>query len=365
MTRGGNTALPTSTVIPSLVRWGISPDADLVYRTLARFGPRNLASTARELGMSQRRVAVALDELTAEQAVRPLGAGRSSSTLSESTVWRAGPPDKVVHGLRRRRLRLVDPWAQAQRHIATVAGLDLSPTSEVFASRQIRLLHGVELIQSRIAELGRIERHEHLTVSPEPAFDASTVAAASPLDRALLARGVRLHVLSAPPADGDAGSAHSEDLYKLGARFRLAEDLPAKLMTFDRKVALLPIDPMDARRGAVEITDQGIINRIVALFLREWDRARDPRHNGVPAVALTERERALVELLAAGHTDPVVGRRLGISARTIGYTLRGLMDRLGVENRFQLGLALGAQRIYLPAPPATDEAGEAGDQTQA
>lgn len=333
MQYGGNAAIPTSAVIPSLVRWGLTPDADLVYRTLASFGPQSLALIARELGMAQRRVMVALDELVSEAAVRPLGQS------TETALWRAGAPEDVVQGLRRRRLRIVDPWAQAHRHIATVTGLNLPSRND----QQIRLLHGAERIQSRILELGRILRHEHLAVSPERRVDEATVAAASPHERAALGRGVRMHVLSAPPADGDASSAHGDDVYRLGMRYRLSDELPLKLMAFDRTVALLPINPLDARLGAVEIADLTIVKRLVALFLREWDRARDPRLGGVPAVSLTERERALVKLLASGLTDPAAANRLGISARTVGYTLRGLMDRLGVENRFQLGLALGAR----------------------
>ena len=58
-------------------------------------------------------------------------------------------------------------------------------------------------------------------------------------------------------------------------------------------------------------------------------------------VVFSAREKALVELLAAGHTDASAARRLGVSPRTVSYTLQSLMDRLEVENRFQLGLALG------------------------
>ncbi len=348
-------ALPTSTIIPSVVRWGLSPDADLVYRTLVSFGPSTLPHAARELGMSQRRVAVALDELVTEQAVRRLGMGSMDTSL-----WRAGAPEKVIPALRRRRLRIVDPWTTARRYLATVTGIELTPHLTDNASRHIRLLHTPELIQGRIAELTRLERHERLTISPEPAFDESTLEVASSLDRELLRRGVRLHVLSAPPADGDASAAHTEDLHKLGARLRQSDQVPIKLMTFDRKVALLPIDPLDARRGAMEITAPLLVERLVAVFLREWDRARDPRHCGVPAIRLTEREQALVELLAAGLTDPAAGRRLGLSSRTIGYTLRALMDRLGVENRFQLGLALGARRIYTSAATGEHPAGLPG-----
>jgi len=64
----------------------------------------------------------------------------------------------------------------------------------------------------------------------------------------------------------------------------------------------------------------------------------------MPDVALTAREESLVALLALGHTDASAARDLRISARSVTNILRALMDRLGVENRFQLGLALGALR---------------------
>jgi len=63
-----------------------------------------------------------------------------------------------------------------------------------------------------------------------------------------------------------------------------------------------------------------------------------------PKITLTDRERELIALLAEGHTDATAAQRLDISARSVTNILRGLMDRLGVENRFQLGLALGIRR---------------------
>jgi DNA-binding NarL/FixJ family response regulator len=73
-------------------------------------------------------------------------------------------------------------------------------------------------------------------------------------------------------------------------------------------------------------------------------------------VVFNAREKALVELLAAGHTDASAARRLGVSPRTVSYTLQSLMDRLEVENRFQLGLALGTlgarDRTEARPPPA-------------
>jgi DNA-binding CsgD family transcriptional regulator len=61
-------------------------------------------------------------------------------------------------------------------------------------------------------------------------------------------------------------------------------------------------------------------------------------------ITLSDRERELISLLAHGHTDVSAAQHLGISARSVTNILRSLMNRLGVENRFQLGLALGILR---------------------
>jgi DNA-binding NarL/FixJ family response regulator len=69
---------------------------------------------------------------------------------------------------------------------------------------------------------------------------------------------------------------------------------------------------------------------------------------GRPAAKLTGRERRLVTLLAAGHTDTTAAREMQISPRSVTSILRRLMDRFGVDNRFQLGLALGAAGLARP-----------------
>jgi len=70
----------------------------------------------------------------------------------------------------------------------------------------------------------------------------------------------------------------------------------------------------------------------------------------MPDLSLTPRERALIGLLVTGHTDAMAARELHISERSVTSIMRSLMDRVGVSNRFQLGVALGTRRIA-PAPP--------------
>ena len=71
----------------------------------------------------------------------------------------------------------------------------------------------------------------------------------------------------------------------------------------------------------------------------------------MPKITLTPRERELIALLAEGHTDLTAAEHLAISPRSVTNILRSLMDRLGVENRFQLGLALGfLRKASVPTP---------------
>ena len=74
----------------------------------------------------------------------------------------------------------------------------------------------------------------------------------------------------------------------------------------------------------------------------------------LPKITLTGRERELIALLAEGHTDVSAAEQMQISPRSVTNILRNLMDRLGVENRFQLGLSLGFQRkAHVPPPDPT------------
>ncbi len=345
MSAADATAMPVGAVVPSLARWGVSPDADLVYRALVSIGPQVTGQLSRDLGMTRRRVLTALEELSAHGAVRPshTAPARRSEQLP---YWLPSSPERVVQSLRRRRLRIVDPRELAERHLATIEGMDLPTDVARPQQGQVRLLRGIDLIRERIADLAAQERHEHLAINPEPALSAPSVAAAAPLDRALLLRGGALLTLGVPPADGDTAGLRNPELARLGAQHRVTSQLPLKAMVFDRQIAILPLNPFEAGNGVLEIADTTLVRGIVSLFTRVWQSASDPRRPDVPMVTLSRRERAVIQLLAAGQTDSAAARQLRISARTVGYVLRGLMDRLNVENRFQLGLALGSQGLH-------------------
>ncbi|MGD0273169.1 MAG: helix-turn-helix transcriptional regulator [Gaiellaceae bacterium] len=55
--------------------------------------------------------------------------------------------------------------------------------------------------------------------------------------------------------------------------------------------------------------------------------------------AITDRQRQIVELIAAGYSNEEVARHLGISARTVKAHCDTLRQKLGVERRRQIPAA--------------------------
>ena len=349
--------MPEATeTIPRLTRWGVSPDADLIYRALTMLGGRKDTELSRELGLTRSRVAAALDELAALRAAQPTSPPRVRSGVRVPRRWDPCPLPQVLRRLRRPGVPGSDRdrW---RRHFATINALNL-PT---FDETRVRHWTSRSLTRRRIAHLVDAERHEHLTINTERVLTAETTAAALPLDRALIDRGIRIRVLGLPPGDGDRSTAHLAELGGgLDGMYRELNDLPIKLMVFDRRVALFPADPLNFEAGSVEIDDPPVVQALCGIFDRLWTQGRDPHRQGVPPITLTPREQALVALLSAGHTDVSAANELKLSVRTVAYTMRELMDRLGVENRFQLALLLGAAgaapipALRTAAPPPAD-----------
>lgn len=359
-------ALAIGAAVPSLARWGASADADLVYRTLVTFGPHSRRGLGAELSMPVGRIDDALAELRAAGAVT-VSAGEPA-TARRSSTWAAMTPDVVVPALRNRRLRLVDQRALAQSHRRVVRDLReqlgalalplTAPALGGLLDEQVRYLPSRELTRARYAEL-LPGRRETLTINPEQAFDAESARTGAELDKRLIAQGTLMRVLGVPPADQDMldpGRAHHP-----AYQTRESPEVPLKLIVLDRAVALLPADPACIERGYVEIGHAGLVHALADLFERHWAVAADPHVGAVAPIALSAREQALVNMLALGHTDVTAAAHLRISARSVTNTLRHLMDRLGVDNRFQLGLVLGAMRAA--CPPQLDRTPPTAPQT--
>jgi len=315
---------------PSLAALGLSADADLMFRCLLMFGSQTAGQLERSLGLSRHRIGRGLDELLAAGAVED-----RQRNGRRATQWTPIEPDRVVPALRERR--------------RPTPVRDVLP-DPVRLDEGMRHLPSRELTRARLAELVGAVRHEHLAMQPERSFEAESARSAVPMDRKLLTRGVRMRVLGAVPVDAeDPLFAHGRRADDLRPDYRQATGTPMKLIVMDRRVAFLPVSPDDLDQGYLEITQEAVVAGLVALFQRHWEAAGIHHLPRPPHITLADRERDLLQLLARGHTDASAAHALRVSRRTVSNTLRGLMDRLGVDNRFQLGLAIGMLGLVTPS----------------
>ncbi|GIF99648.1 helix-turn-helix transcriptional regulator [Catellatospora citrea] len=328
-------------VVPSLMKWGVSPQADLVYRTLIAFGPWSVDSISRSLEMRARQVRSALDELTA------LGAAVPDRALTEigrdERVWSSRAPAHVVSLLRDRHRHHAQARQRLERRQSRMASPDLiTDPLRVVASGARPLSPGIQAA-SRIAELNEAGRHEVLSMNPESAYSATAIKAAAPIGRKIVASGITALNLGVPASEDDESGWYGEEMRNYGMQYRELPELPGRLIVVDRATALVRKKPLDPSHGMWEVTAPELVAELTALFLQGWGLADDPGRDWTPPASLSPRESTVVVMLAWGYTDAAIATKLDISVRTIAYTLSSLMDRYDVINRFQLGLRLGAE----------------------
>jgi ATP/maltotriose-dependent transcriptional regulator MalT len=74
----------------------------------------------------------------------------------------------------------------------------------------------------------------------------------------------------------------------------------------------------------------------------------DALEDGPPLI--TDRQRQVVELIAAGYSNAEIGARLGISPRTAKAHADALRQKLGVTRRRQIPVAYRAKTGRDPLP---------------
>jgi DNA-binding CsgD family transcriptional regulator len=326
----GRDAVPT---VPLLTRWGVAPDADLVYRALASFGRRTAAELAAELGMSRRRVDNALEQLHAHGIALPPG--------KRDRPWRVADSDDVMKIL-----------AATQRRPAHESPATPPPVTNLLRQvppgqpdAEVRYLPTRDATRLRLAEIAGRARREHLAIHPERTFEAAARRAAGPVERVLADRHIPVRVLGVQPEPSRPADTWPS--------YRMLSSVPMKLIVIDREIALFPLDATNYERGYIEIAAPTAVHALVDLFEEHWQKAEAER-TAMSRLTLSSREQQLIELLAGGLTDAGAARHMHISERSVSTIMRSLMDRAGVDNRFQLGLVLGAAQAAAPPARTTD-----------
>ncbi|GAA2748477.1 MULTISPECIES: helix-turn-helix transcriptional regulator [Kitasatospora] len=323
---------------------GLDPESEAVYRQMLADPHGGVDELRLRLGLSEKAVRAALDKLADLTLLR--------ASRDDPGRLRPVSPERGLElilrrqeeELARRQQELTLSRAAAARAVAEYA--DLRPEAAPGAPER---LEGLDAIQAKLEVLTQQLTEECLSVMPGGAQSAASLEASKPLDQDAMERGVRIMTLYQDSVRNDQATfAYAQWMTSLGGKVRTAPILPPRLLIFDRRVAVVPIDPANTRRGALCTSEPGIVASLVALFEQTWTTAVPlGAGRGEDAdTGLSPGERELLRLLATGLTDEAAGKRLGVSLRTVRRQMAALMERLGAASRFEAGLK-AAQRGWL------------------
>lgn len=204
----------------------------------------------------------------------------------------------------------------------------------------------VEIIDGRQASLDRSRQAQRATRRKLRVFDKPPYAEDPASLNEVEAEGVRRGVVSRAIYDRDAIAqpgrlADLEAGVHFGEQARLLPELPMKLFLFDDDLAILPLQAApEAIESTVVVHKSALLDAMAALFETLWELAMPLHFFTGPDAQAPDRsspdEQRILAMLTAGIQDEVIARELGMSERTYQRRVRGMMELLNAQTRFQL-----------------------------
>ena len=320
---------------PVLAPLGISTTAEQVYGLLLR------TTDLTEAGLA---AAAGIGDLDARRALAELvDAGLA---LRRDGHLVAAPPQIALEAVVQRRMRELEG--------ARVSIAQLQEDYRQYVAGQVPvdmgdIVMGREDIARRFGQVIRLAQREVRAFETPPYASPPSY---NPLEVDRLAEGVRFRAVYSRDALGapDALAALKQHV-EAGEEARTLPDVPLKMCLADDRIALLPL--VTGSEGVVEsalcVVAPAVVQALAELFELVWQKAwpigpgiGDHTSDGsidVPGEMrpdLTEQDRQLLVLVAAGLKDDAIARQLGLGARTVQRRLSALAHRMGASNRLDL-----------------------------
>ncbi|MFI5528419.1 LuxR C-terminal-related transcriptional regulator [Kitasatospora sp. NPDC051853] len=318
---------------------GLSVHAAAVYRAMLDHPADGVEQLAERCLLTLGQVHDGLDELGELMLVRASADRPGQLRAVDPAVGLADMVARQEADLAARQAALTASRAAVTRMVADRA--------EQRAAHGERLL-GMDAILARLERMGREARTEVFSSQPgnqrPEDLDAARAGDAEVLARGVTMRTLYQDVIRRQPH----ASVYAHWLMVQGSEVRTAPTIPQRIVIVDRAQALVPIDPADNRKGALHVTEPGLLAALLDFLEQAWNTAvpLGATRPEDPASGLTPTETELLRLLGSGLTDDTAGQRLGISARTVGRHMASIMERLSAASRFEAGIK-AAQRGWI------------------
>ncbi|MDJ0342812.1 helix-turn-helix transcriptional regulator [Streptomyces sp. H10-C2] len=275
----------------------------------------------------------------------------------------------------------VDPEAVRSRlNTAAVSHSDelrrIHEASEVLAARfqplvereldavAVLVLRNQDEKRTFLNHIAEETRWQICSMHPGPLPDPERLAASVEEDAGMVKSGLRLRaVYGQSVARSPRHRKYLLDLAAVGVEVRLADAIAFDLLIFDDRAAMLPGDPANPSETILAIRGSHLMPSYIAMFEDMWLRsvplpaAGDAKDEPSTGEDYSAQHRTLLTLLAHGHEDPQIARRMGVTPRSVRRWLPALMEQLGAKSRFQAGMiAVARGLVDVPLAPPRDPA---------
>lgn len=312
-----------------LETFGLTSDAEAVWRALMRHPDDSVQDLARRTGLCAEEVTGAIVGLRSAHLVRTATTG-SGVIATDPRLAIGSHIARAEHELALRTAELAELRARTE-----------ALSDDYDAGRAATSMPGAEIV----ADLDDVRRRIYLASEAVVHMQRSLLRAPSAegiedsthVDTAQARRGVEQRtIISTDDLTERDVYAHLEAQHRRGERVRALSDVPTQMLIMDSTIAVLAVDPLHPRRGALFIREAGLVGLLIYLFDHLWSEA-DPVFGSAEAIgAPAGRVARVLELMAAGVKDERIARTLGVGSRTVRRDIAELKERLSVASRTEV-----------------------------
>ncbi|MGG2464458.1 LuxR C-terminal-related transcriptional regulator [Streptomyces sp. RGM 3693] len=321
---------------------GLESKAEAVYWEILKAPGADVEQLADRLRLDPQEIHDCLDELGRLLLIRPSWEAPGEVRAVDPEVGLASLLARQEADLLRQQKRISASRAALEEVIA-----EFQHTKQGRQDPDVERLTNIDSIRFKIEALAAKCSSEIMGFVPSGAQTAANMEASRPLDSRVLGRNVRMRTVYLESIVNDRPTLdYARWLVDSGAEVRTAAVLPPRMVIYDRRTAIVPLDPETTQAGALLLHSTGVVSALCDLFERVW-KAATPVEAAAPATEqekeLTPQEAAILHLLADGHTDDTIARKLGVSVRTSRRITAKLAAQLGAKSRFQAGVLATAR----------------------
>lgn len=323
----------------------VSELAKILYHKMlahARCDPHQYAA---ELGLDQGDVdrAVALLKDLGLLVEMP-ATDNALTALSPDTTLR-----HLLFSAEQRLRTAVDEVARVQEAVRTVIS-EYQPLHPG-ASPEQELVSGAENVSAMLEDAALAASRSIMSLHPGPVVDSEMLKFGLERDRQVLARGIEMRTIHLASAlRVPRARAHLRELAEAGAKVRVAQSLPLRLIIVDGDLVFAP-GPQAEELTVLVMRGGHQIHPFRTVFEYFWSGAKTlpwaAPVDDEPDAALTDQQQEVLRMLSSGRKDEVIARNMSLSARTVRRVVSEIMEVVGADSRFQAGV-LVAQAGLLP-----------------